>query len=220
MDDCMDEQAKEQLIEQFRAYLETDFAPDEPEAIIDRMTLFNELAGLKNEVRIESRQLKGALDDFRLAFTSLDQAQQDTANMLHHIEQQERESARAAFKPVILGLIELYDRIGAGLQSKPPDLPFFLRLLQGEQHSRKWLTGHLEGQQMILGRVLDLLNQCGVSAMDTHGRQFDPNYMKAVGFQVDPEQEHGVVLEENRKGFRQGERILRPAEVIVNKKEE
>jgi molecular chaperone GrpE len=73
---------------------------------------------------------------------------------------------------------------------------------------------------MILGRVLDLLNQCGVSAMDTDGRQFDPNCMKAVGFQADPKQEHGVVLQENRKGFRQGERILRPTEVIVNKKEE
>jgi molecular chaperone GrpE len=216
----MDEQVKEQLIEQFRAYLETDFALDEPQNIIDQMTLFNELAGLKNEVRIESRQLKGALDDFRLAFTSLDQAHQDTAKMLHHIEHQERESARAAFKPVVLGLIELYDRIGAGLLSKPPDLPFFRRLLQGGQHSRKWLRGHLEGQQMILGRVLDLLNQCGVSAMDTDGRQFDPNCMKAVGFQADPKQEHGVVLQENRKGFRQGERILRPTEVIVNKKEE
>lgn len=216
----MDEQVKEQLVEQFRAYLETDFTPSEPEAIIDRMTLFNELAGLKNEVRIESRQLKGALDDFRLAFTSLDQAHQDTARMLHHIEQQEREAARAAFKPVILGLIELYDRIGAGLRSKPPGLPFFRRLLQGGQHSQKWLTGHLEGQQMILGRVLDLLNQCSVAAMDTLGRQFDPTCMKAVGFQADQEQDHGVVLEENRKGFRQGERILRPAEVIVNKRED
>lgn len=216
----MDEQAKEQLIAQFRAYLESDFIPDEPEAIIDRMTLFNELAGLKNEVRIESRQLKGALDDFRLAFTSLDQAHQDTANILHHIEQQERESARTAFKPVILGLIELYDRIGAGLQSKPPDLPLFLRLLNGGRHSQKWMTGHLEGQQMIFGRVLDLLNQCGVSAMDTASRKFDPNCMKAVAFQADPEQEQGMVLQENRKGFRQGERILRPAEVIVNKREE
>lgn len=52
----MDEQVKEQLIEQFRAYLEADFTPDEPETIIDRMTLFNELAGLKNEVRIAAAQ--------------------------------------------------------------------------------------------------------------------------------------------------------------------
>jgi molecular chaperone GrpE len=215
----MDEQVKEQLIQQFRAYLETDFTPDEPEAIVDRLTLFNELAGLKNEVRIESRQLKGALDDFRLAFTSLDQAHQNTAKMLHHIEQQEREAARAAFKPVILGLIELYDRIGAGLVGKPPKITFFKRLLGGGQSSQKWLQGHLEGQRMILGRVLDLLNQCGVSVLDSQGRQFDPNWMKAVGFLSDPARDNSVVLQENCKGFRQGERILRPAEVIVNKRE-
>jgi len=216
----MDEQIKEELIEQFRAYLDSDFTPEEPAETLDQMALFNELVGLKNEVRRESRQLKGALDDFRLAFSSLDHAQQDAAKMLQHIERQERESARAAFKPVILGLVELYDRIGAGLDSKPPKGSFILRLLPTGQQGQKWLSGHLEGQRMLLGRVVDLLNQCGVSVMDARGTPFDPSFMKAVGFASDPRQENGTVLHENRQGFRQEGRILRPAEVIVNKREE
>jgi molecular chaperone GrpE (heat shock protein) len=44
--------------------------------------------------------------------------------------------------------------------------------------------------------------------------------MKAVGFAADPQRPDNTVLQENRKGFRQDERIVRPPEVIVNKREE
>ncbi len=214
----MDEKTKDELIDQFLAYLESDFTPEEPKDIIDQIALFGELAGLKNEVRIESRQLKGALDDFRSVFATLDHVRQDGVKMLEQAKQQEREAARAGQKALILGLIELYDRIRAGLDSKPPEVSFFQRLLPSTQQGRKWLQGHLEGQKMLLGRVLDLLNQCGVMAMNSSGEPFDPSFMKAVGFAADPRQENGVVLQENRKGFRQGEKSLRPAEVIVNKR--
>ncbi len=216
----MNEHDKEELIEQFRAHLEAFDTPEEPVEMIDQMALFNELSGLKNEVRIESRQLKGALDDFRVAFSSLDHAQQDADKMLQHIEQQERESARAAFKPLIFGLIDLYDRLAAGLDSKPPEIPWPLRLLPTGQRGERWMQGHLQGQKMLLGRVLDILGQCGVSAVKCRGEAFDPNFMKAVGFASDPQQENGRVLHDNLTGFRQEGRVLRPAEVIVNKREE
>ena len=140
--------------------------------------------------------------------------------MLEQVKLQEREAARAGLKALLLGLIELYDRISAGLDSEPPKTSFIKRLLPSGQHGPKWLQGHLEGQEMLLGRVLDLLSQCGVAAMNSSGEPFDPSFMKAVGFASDLRQENGVVLEENLKGFRQGEKSLRPAEVIVNKKEE
>lgn len=216
----MDKETREELIEQFRAYLESDLTPEDPGDIIDQMALFGELAGLKNEVRIESRQLKGALDDFRSVFATLDHAQQDGLKMLEQVKQQERETARAGIKTLIFGLIELYDRMSAGLDSKPLETSFFQRLLPSVQQGQKWLQGHLEGQKMLLGRVLDLLSQCGVTAMNSIGEPFDPSFMEAVGFASDLRQENGVVLQENRKGFRQGEKSLRPAEVIVNKQKE
>lgn len=216
----MNEQIKEELTEQFRAYLDTDFEPEQPADLIDQMALFSELAGLKNEVRIESRQLKGALDDFRQAFTSLDHAQQDVSGMMRHIQQQEKESAQAGLKPVIFGLIDLYDRIAAGLDQKPPRLTFLERLLTGRQRNRQWLQGHLEGQQMILGHLLGVLNQCGATVMESKGQRFDPTIMNAVGFEKDSQLADGVVLHENRKGFRLEGKTIRPAEVIVNKREE
>lgn len=215
----MDEQQKEELVARFRSYLETEFVPEPQEAFVDRMTLFNELAGLKNEVRIESRQLKGALDDFRQVFTSLDDAHADVSRMFEHVRQQDRELARAAQKPIILGLLDLYDRLSAGLAGQLPAPSLFERFLPGRQQSRKWLQVHREGQRMILDRLLELLRQCGVSAIETVGEPFDPHCMQAVGSEADPAQAHGVVLHENRKGFRQDGASLRPAEVIVNKRE-
>lgn len=78
----------------------------------------------------------------------------------------------------------------------------------------------MEGQEIILGRILDLIEQCGVLAIKTEGEQFDPNIMKAVGFKLEPQQPNNTVLQETRKGFRQDQKIVRSPEVIVNKREE
>ena len=215
-----DEQLKEKLVEQFRAYLDADFSLDSTTDEIDQMSLFQELTGLRNEVRIESRQFKGALDDFRQAFTSLDEGQQDITRMMQAKEQQKREAARDVLAPAISGLIDLYDRIAAGLDAQPPELSLTERLLPGGRRGRQWLKRHLEGQKIILGRVLDLLERCGVSTMRTKGELFDPKIMKAVGFEADLRQPNNTVLQENRKGFRQDDRIVRLPEVVVNKREE
>lgn len=218
--DNKNERLNEELVERFRAYLDTDFSLESTADEIDQMSLFRELTGLRNEVRIESRQFKGALDDFRQAFTSLDDSQQDIARMMQTKEQQERETARAILAPAVSGLIELYDRIAAGLEAQPPAPSLAERLLPGGRRGRQWLQGHLEGQKIILDRIIDLLDCCGVSAIKTEGELFDPNIMKAVGFEADPQRLNNTVLQENLKGFRKDERIVRPPEVVVNKQEE
>jgi len=215
-----DEQQKEELIAQFRAYLEGDYSFDVTTEEIDQMSLFQELSGLRNEVRIESRQFKGALDDFRQAFSSLDDSQQDIARVIQAKEQQNRDSARTILAPAISGLIELYDRVEAGLQVQPPSPSLAERILPGGKRCRQWLNSHMEGQEIILGRILDSLEQCGIFAIKTVGEQFDPNIMKGVGFKQEPQQPNNTVLQENRKGFRQDQKIVRSPEVIVNKREE
>ena len=134
-------------------------------------------------------------------------------------EQQNRNATRAILAPAISGLIELHDRIAAGLAAQPPAPSLAERLVPGAKRARQWLQGHLEGQMIIHGRILDLLESCGVSAMKTIGEQFDPNIMKAVGFAANPQRLNNTVLQENRQGFRQDERIVRFPEVIVNKQE-
>jgi len=76
----MDTETKEQLLDRFRAYLDklpeaTPVESAETDRRTDLYSLFAELAALKNEVRLESRQVKTALDEFRAVFETLQASQ-------------------------------------------------------------------------------------------------------------------------------------------------
>lgn len=73
---------------------------------------------------------------------------------------------------------------------------------------------------MLCGRLLTILERCGVLPVETTERLFDPKTMKATGFEMDASRQNALVLGEERKGFRINGKCLRPAEVIVNKIEE
>ena len=76
----MDDRTKQALLERFRAYLDgaESAQPDLPETVdeaaeetADLYAIFVELAGLRTEVRTESRLVKDALDQFRGVFDTL-----------------------------------------------------------------------------------------------------------------------------------------------------
>ncbi len=214
----MDEQKKIALQQQFGAYLDMVDIADSSDQGVDLMSLFRELSGLKNEVRLESRQLKGALDDFRRAFTALDSGQQKLVARLQKNDEQPAKPIPSANTPQVEGLIDLYDRIQAGLQQAPPESGWFARALGIGRRYRQWANGHHRGQDMLLKRIEQLLKQENVIPMDVLHHPFDPHRMKAVGVLCEHAQDEGVVLEEQRTGFLVGDNVLRAAEVIVNKK--
>jgi molecular chaperone GrpE (heat shock protein) len=139
--------------------------------------------------------------------------------MFLNFQLQQKEQEKQTLKPVIFGLIDLYDRLAAGLEQKPPEQNMFFSLFHDRRHER-WFEAHQEGQKMILGRVLDLLNLCEVSVFEVTGMIFNPAKMKAVQFKTDSDRKNGLVLYECRKGFLWGSRVIRSAEVIVNKIQE
>ncbi len=73
------------------------------------------------------------------------------------------------------------------------------------------------GVELIRRQLLDLVKKRGVSAIDTVGRDFDPAVHQAVAYDEAPEARDGEILDELRRGYRLGERLLRPAMVRVAK---
>ena len=68
----LDDAEKERLVEDFRACLEQwEEEGAEDDQPVDLRTLLGEMAALKNEVRLESRQFKSALDELNAALTIL-----------------------------------------------------------------------------------------------------------------------------------------------------
>ena len=71
----MDDTIKQALLSRFSAYLDTaedePAPPDDPGETADLYSVFVEVAGLRSEVRTESRLVKEALDQFRGVFDLL-----------------------------------------------------------------------------------------------------------------------------------------------------
>ena len=74
-----------------------------------------------------------------------------------------------------------------------------------------------DGVELIHRQLLDLLKKRGVSAIATEGHDFDPALHQAVAHDEAPGARDGEILNELRRGYRLGERLLRPAMVRVAK---
>jgi molecular chaperone GrpE len=63
-----------------------------------------------------------------------------------------------------------------------------------------------------------LLAQEGVTVIETEGRLFDPTLHQAVTHEESEEHEEGQIIGEVQKGYKMGDRVLRPSLVRVAKK--
>lgn len=70
--------------------------------------------------------------------------------------------------------------------------------------------------QSIYKQFWEILNSLGVEAVETVGNPFDPMLHEAIMSEDSMEFEEGIIIQEFRKGFKLGERLLRPAMVKVS----
>jgi molecular chaperone GrpE len=73
-----------------------------------------------------------------------------------------------------------------------------------------------EGVRLVHRSFLSLLERHGLSEIETNGA-FDPHVHEALLAQPAEDAEEGSVLQVLQKGYRLGDRVLRPARVIVAK---
>ena len=71
------------------------------------------------------------------------------------------------------------------------------------------------GLELIYRRLLELLARRGVKPIDALGTDFDPHVHQAVAYEPSPGHRDGEVIEELSRGYRLGDRLLRPAAVKV-----
>ncbi len=78
-------------------------------------------------------------------------------------------------------------------------------------------ASYREGVELIRRQLLDVLRRRGVEALDVVGHDFDPSWHEAVGHDEADGRRDGQVTTEVRRGYRIGQRLLRPAMVKVAK---
>lgn len=74
----------------------------------------------------------------------------------------------------------------------------------------------LEGVQLVLRQFTAAFERLEVTPVDAMGQPFDPNLHEAIS-QQESDQPPGTVVQVLQRGYRAGERLLRPALVVVAK---
>lgn len=74
----------------------------------------------------------------------------------------------------------------------------------------------VEGVQLVLRQFSTAFERLEVTPIDAMGQPFDPNLHEAIS-QQESEQPAGTVVQVLQRGYRTGERLLRPALVVVAK---
>jgi molecular chaperone GrpE len=84
-------------------------------------------------------------------------------------------------------------------------------LAAAEQHEEAKLE---DGVRLVHRSLVDALQKEGLAEIETDGA-FDPNVHEAMLSQPSEDKESGEVLDVLQKGYRIGDKVLRPARVIV-----
>jgi molecular chaperone GrpE len=98
-----------------------------------------------------------------------------------------------------------------------------LPLIDNFEMARTQVKAESEAEQKINAayqglyrQMVDMMRALGVEAVPTTGSPFDPALHEAIMREASAEVPDGTVLQEFRKGFRLGDKLLRPAMVKVS----
>lgn len=72
-----------------------------------------------------------------------------------------------------------------------------------------------QGMEMIYKKLMGILEQAGVTAIEAVGKEFDPNFHNAVMQTASEEYESGAIAQELQKGYMYKEKVIRHSMVIV-----
>ena len=123
-------------------------------------------------------------------------------NYRKRIDRERQAVAEAAAADLLEELLPLLDDLERALGSEPG--------VDGADAYRR-------GVELIYQRLADLLRKRGVRAVEALGADFDPHYHQAVLYEPAEGRREGEVIEEFRRGYMLGDRLLRPSMVKVAK---
>ena len=156
----------------------------------------DELTTLRQELEEQEAKAAEYLDGWQ-------RARAEFANYKKRIEKEQEDIVKFANGVFIARLLPVIDDFERAFQTLPPNLM-----------GMTWL----EGIALIQRKLQMLLEQEGVTAIETEGQMFDPALHQAVTHEESEEHEEGQIIGEVQKGYKMGDKVLRPSLVRVAKR--
>jgi len=95
-------------------------------------------------------------------------------------------------------------------------LPVVDNLERALSHVEDKTSGLALGVEMVLKQFADVLSAQGLEPIAAKGEPFDPNVHEALTHQPSVEYPADTVMEEFQRGYRLGDFVLRPTQVVVS----
>ena len=121
-------------------------------------------------------------------------------NIRKRLTREKEESLRYANQAILGDLLPLLDHLELGLQAAA---------------SATDAQSVVTGVKLIQSQFDRFLTDHGVTPIDALGKPFDPNWHEALGQEPAPGKSEGLVLHQRRRGYKIGDRLLRPTSVIT-----
>jgi len=128
----------------------------------------------------------------------------DNENFKRRIQRETEEMRRYATESVLADLLPVLDNLGLAIEHAGSD-PACKNLIMGVDMTRKIF--------------LDTLKKHGLECVGACGEAFDPGMHEAIGTVCEPDREEGCVSKVAQAGYVLKGRVIRPAKVLVNKKD-
>ena len=133
----------------------------------------------------------------------------ETENLRKRHDKEINDLRKYAISNFAFSLLSIADNFERAMQSVPKDLP----------EDNLILKNLVIGIKAIEKEFYDVFEKNGIQKFSSLNTRFNPELHQAVS-QVFSDIEEGFVVEEHQKGFKVGERLLRPAMVVVSKGKE
>lgn len=152
--------------------------------------------------RAELKRLQTALDEAKEA---LARRQADFENYRKRIERERGEAHSRVVADVARKLLPVVDNLGRALDAEKTV----------QSHESREFRHFLHGVELINKQLSDVLESLGIQPIISVGERFDPHIHEAVVTEPSDQYEPDTVTEELARGYRIGDRLLRPAMVKV-----
>jgi len=195
----MEKENELRVTDRRRVYLDDEGA--------ERVNAENEQPNLKpsyvEELETRTKAAERQVQEVQSRFDQLrQQLQRETDETRQRLNRSADERATAEKAKFIAALLPVMDDLNRAVSAASEDV------------SREAI---LEGIRSIATSFQAALTNAGVEPIESVGEPFDPELHEAVDTEVTGGEMDGKVIEEYSRGFRMGDRLLRPARVKVGR---
>ncbi len=164
-----------------------------------------ELLATRAELKRVEGELKRLTDERQEFNERLARRQAEFDNFRKRTERERSETYQRALAEVVRRLLPVLDNLQRALDAE--------RVVEVKESAE--FRHFLEGVELINRQLGGVLEGLGVEAVPTVGELFDPHVHEAVATEETDEVEPDTVTQEMQRGYRLGDKLLRPAMVKV-----